>query len=186
MNQTSIAAPRPHLVSATPIRPHLLRYIQYRENLHGRQPLPVPGMSPLSIALGWHICKKKAYYLDPLDDLYRSHTSTLYFEVTPSMFAQNQRFVSATGLRRYEEFVSRSLTDHLLLLMLLAKAQRRAGKEVIEDFLRQSGLDDFIDFDAAKKAVFRLRAHRKLPPLWGHVQVRWQPEQLKFAFATPV
>lgn len=180
---TSTLADRPHLLGGMPIRPHLLRFIQFRENLHGRDPLTVPGMSPLSVALGWQICKKKAYYADPVDALYRTHTAVLRFQVSPSMYSDNLRFVSASGVRRYEEFVSRCLTDHMLFLFTQAKAQRRPGKDVIEEFLLQSGLDDFIDFDAAKKAVFRLRVHRKLPPLRGHLQVRWRPEQLSFAFA---
>lgn len=142
-----------------PIRPHLLRYVEWREGLSAGSPVQLPGPSLVATTLNL-ILVSKSRLLQSVASRTKALaqcTSRLHYEVHGRRYWQNQIFVTDDAALCFSEFVHVLLHHDLLDRIIAGQRERTLEKDVIVQFMITSGLDDFVDFDAMKQAQFRFR-----------------------------
>lgn len=152
------------------IKPHLLRYIQWREQFRQEdQPLIVPGLGPIAHVLSMLLVTDREY-LDarPLTTV-EGFTATLHYRVVQRHTMEPRFYVTDEGTREFNRFLQQLLQDDLHFRIREAAARRIQEKDVIEDFLHSTGLDEWLEFDTTKKANFRLKQFRNGCPVQGYV-----------------
>lgn len=142
-----------------PIRPHLLRYVEWREGLAPGAPVQLPGPSLVGVTLNLILVSKSRLLLSPdgRATALAHCTARLHYEVHGRRYWHNQIFVTDDAALAFGEFLA-SLMHHDLLEQIIAgQRDRRLEKDVIVQFMIATGIDDFIEFEAMKQAQFRFR-----------------------------
>jgi len=143
-----------------PIRPHLLRYVQWRELLEADEPIIIPGYSPIAQALDLCITNKTTY-LSSVKRRQESHlleyTTRLYYLVRGSRLAHNYIFVPPHVGMAYNVFLHHAFHDDLLHRIQAMQPEGEYEIGVIQAFLDEIGIADMIDYASVKRAQTRLR-----------------------------
>jgi len=147
------------IIGHLPIRPHLLRYVEWREGLSPGHPVVVPGPSIIAVTLNLILVSKSALLLcsRTREACLAKCSARLRYQVTGRRYWHNHIFVTDDSALAFGEFLTALLHQDLLDLIIAGQRERRLEKEVIVQFMLDTGLDDFIEFDALKQAQFRYR-----------------------------
>lgn len=153
------------LLACVAVKPHLLRYVVWREHFPtSAHPLPVPGLGPVSAALDMVLVSENEYLRSIPRESVDALGARLFYAVHGGARADYaRRFVTDAGTAQFNRFLEQLLRDDLDRLIFEAKSAGRKEKEAIEVFLDRTGLHDMLDFESLKKSAWRLRAHRGAP-----------------------
>lgn len=144
-----------------PIRPHLLRYVQWREHLDAGAPIIVPGITPIAQALDLCLTNKTSYLTSTLrkeEPSAHEYTERLYYLVRGATRCRyNFHFVTAPQGMAFNIFLHHAMHDDLLRLIQAGQAAGQYEINIIRNFLEDTGMDDLINDESVKKAQYRLR-----------------------------
>lgn len=159
----SPSAPQPASRCCLPVKAHLLQYVVWRERLPAADtPIPVPGLGPIAAALDMVRTFDHVYLGAAPREAVDHFTARLYYALDPS---ETRRFVADPGVILFNRFLDQLLRDDLFARILAGKSGGLQEKKVIEDFLTETRLDEFLDFESVKKAQWRLRVNRRVPTI---------------------
>lgn len=150
-----------------PVRPDMLAFVRWRENLAESAPLRVPGTGAISQYLYDLICFGKSMYfpganrLAPeCDDL----SARLKFEAEPGLI--DSSFFEYADLVAYyfNQYLYKNWLDSAATFVGAATLYCKGldSKDVLADYQRQTGVDAHRELDADIKAYYRLRLARGL------------------------
>lgn len=147
------------IIGHLPIRPHLLRYVEWREGLPPGQALAVPGPSIIAVTLNLILVSKTNMLLSGRcrDAKLAQCSARLRYQVTGRRYWRDHIFVADDSALAFGDFLTALLHQDLLDLIIAGQRERRLEKDVIVQFMLDTGLDDFMEFDALKQAQFRYR-----------------------------
>lgn len=184
-------------IACVAVRPHLLRFIAWREFLPDLNiPLLVPGIGPISAALDAVLVPLLEYRHSQSRCSVDEFGARLYYRISekekaaprPSRSPQlplfstasvaevehrtvqrERRFVTDAGMARFNRVVEQLLLDDLARYILREKQHHaRTETEAIYAFLDEVGISDLVEFDKAKKGAYRWRVHYNAPIIRGH------------------
>ncbi len=151
---------RQTVTGCIPVKKHLLQYVIWRERLpDAGTPIPVPGLGPIAAALDMVLTFDHIYLDSAPSPVVDKFTGRLYYAVEST----DRQFVPDTGALMFNRFLEQLLRDDLNARILEGKTLGIQEKNVIERFLSETGLDEYLDFESVKKAQWRLRVHRRAP-----------------------
>ena len=148
-----------------PIRPDLLKFIQWRENLAPDQALEVPGKGQISHYLATLIDFGKSLYFPGANRESREHpehSAKLKFIAKPGLidytfFEYADKVAECFNVFLYHAWLEEQSRYVSIAVNYSAKLD---AKDALEELRLASGMDDFRDSDADIKAYYRLRLHR--------------------------
>lgn len=156
-----------------PLEPAHLRYVEWRENLHSGQAIEIPGRSAIAAHLNALMSFAILFadedrFPQPAPLQLQAYTAKLYFNANHHL-ARHEIFLLADRIAFYlNDYLYTSLHDCLLDLVIAGKRDGKQEQHIIEYFLRQTQLDEYLDFEAVKKAQYRARKYRDMPSIKGH------------------
>lgn len=142
-----------------PMKPHLLKYVRYREGLAETKPLPIPGDNIISMYLNSLLVNKTALRDDP------RHTIDSYTAKLPVLFSNeklkwNQVFFTATRIQNFNNYVYRLMMDDLVERIITSKKLGQQEKVTINRFIHEVDLFE-ISHSGLTKASQRYRKKKK-------------------------
>ena len=153
--------PDPQFVGRVAIKPHLLRYVQWREGLKDENtPLVVPGLGPIAEVLSILLVTDREYTSSrPLSSV-DGFSAVLRYTVADRSSVTPRRFVTDEGTRHFNRYLQQLLNDDIYFRAREAQKQKVQQKTVIEEFLHVTGLDEWLEFDSMPKSQTRLKQFR--------------------------
>jgi len=151
------------------IKPHLLRYVQWREGLRDEHSaLIVPGLGPIAEVLSILLVSDREYLnARPLTSV-EGYTAVLHYAVLERSTSPARRFVTDEGTRHFNRYLQQLLNDDIYFRAKEAARQRIQQKTVIEEFLAATGLDEWLEFDSMPKSQTRLKQLRSGASVQGY------------------
>lgn len=150
-----------------PIRPDMLAFIHWRENLQPGEPLLLPGSGAISNHLASIIEFGKSMYFPGANRIAPDNaelTAKLKFSAAPGLI--DCSFFEYADLVAYyfNQFIVKHYLDSLATFVQAATFynERLDSKDVLADFQRQTGVDMHREHDADIKAYYRLRLSRRM------------------------
>lgn len=148
-----------------PIRPDLLAFIQWRENIAPGEALQLPGHGAISNYLSSLITFGKSMYFPGANRMAPDNealTARLKFQAAPglidcSFFEYADLVAFAFNEYLYKHWID-SLATYIQSAMLYN--QKLDAKDLLADYMRQTGVDSYREMDADIKAYYRLRLSR--------------------------
>jgi hypothetical protein len=159
------------------MRPAALQYVRWREYLRPDQQMQIPGRSPVSMFLQtqFSFCvlfHSEGFFPPPPAPQLKGFTDRLTFELHgPLATEQVFQLIDFTAAR-LDEFVTSMLYDDLIREIICGKMSGQHEKTIVENYLRETGLEDDISWDAAIKKLYRDRKERNLPSFRGHTHLK--------------
>lgn len=155
------------------VRPSTLAYIKWREYLDANTPLLLPGRTPFAsfLTTQFSLCAmfhSEGFFPPPPAPALSGFTARLPFELSGSLATHNIFQLIDFAAARLDTFCYDLMYDDLIREIILGKHQKAQEKTIVEDFLRDRGLEDDIQWDAAIKAVYRIRKGRDIPSFHGY------------------
>ena len=146
-----------------PIRPDLLKYVYFKENLPVGAPLELPGLGVIRgelhnlIAFGHGVfspftCERAEESLDPL-------SARLPFVLHSAVYHDFFQYADHVAYY-FNRFLQRLRMDDLTLRYQIAQELGVAGKDYISDIVTGLDFAEQKEFDAIIKAGYRLRKQR--------------------------
>lgn len=150
-----------------PMRPDLLRFIQWRENLEPDEYLPLPGKGFFSAYLTNMIELAQSMYFPGAVREARDrdeYSARLKFEAAPGLIDSTFFEYSPLITEKFNNVVYQALLEEQVRYVSIAceYTPHLDKKEALEHFRITTGLDEFRESDADIKASYRLRLHRGL------------------------
>ena len=156
-----------------PIRPDLLQFVRWRENLAPDQPLSLPGHGAIAtyitdlIAFARSLCPPEKAGGEPGVDVDRVHivqlTARLRFEARPGLLDESFFLYADLVAYYFNNFLAqhwREQVDAWSSVACFYTGMDR--KDAITDLYEVSGMAVFREVDSEIKSDYRPRAHRKL------------------------
>jgi hypothetical protein len=152
-----------------PVRPKVLRFVEWRENLTYGQPLELPGKSPICMFLQSQMLL--AFRTIDIPALRRHNPFPVSVEklgerlhlVLRGHYANPDIFLLLPEIaRNFDTFLPSLISEEVLSRTQIGFQFGLSGQMIIDEFLTEVGLDDLIESDAMIKDQFRFRARRKL------------------------
>jgi hypothetical protein len=155
------------------VRPATLEYVQWREFLAKKQPIQIPGRSPVASFLQTQLSfcvlfHSEGFFPPPPAPQLTGFTCHLPFEVHGSLATEHIFQLLDFTAARFEEFIVSLMWDDLTREIINGKHAKQHEKTIVENFLRERHLEDHIQWDAAVKAIYRLRKGRDIPTFRGY------------------
>jgi hypothetical protein len=150
-----------------PMRPDLLRFVQWRENLEASDYLTIPGKGFFSTYLANMIELAKSMYFPGAIRESRDnddYTAKLRFEAAPGLLDSTFFEYAHLIAIGFNNIVYQALLEEQCRYVGIAQTYSPGldAKEALEHFRISSGLDEVRESDADIKATYRLRLHRGL------------------------
>lgn len=157
------------------VRPSTLHYIRWREFLDEGAPLRIPGKTPfasfltaqLSFCVLFH---SEGFFPPPPAPVLNGFTERLPFEITGPLASEDIFQLIDHTAAKLDDFCYDLMYDDLIREIICGKHARAHEKTIVENFLRERGLEDDVQWDAAIKAVYRIRQGRNIPSFRGHTR----------------
>ncbi len=144
-----------------PIRPHLLRYVEWRECLVAGHPIVIPGMTIIAQALDLCLTNKTSYLTSTIrreESRVHEYSGRLHYLVHGiTRCRYNFHFVTAQQGMAFNIFLHHAMHDDLLRLIQAGQAAGQYEINIIKNFLDETGMDELINYESVKKAQYRLR-----------------------------
>jgi len=157
--------PAPGYSGMLPIRPDMLSFVRWRENLAPDQPIQLPGHGAIANYLSDLIDFGKSLYFPNANRIAPENpllTARLKFHAAPGLL--DETFFEYADLVAYyfNEYLYKHWLDSQATFIGSAMfyAPRLDAKDVLSDYMRQTGVDEFREQDADIKAYYRLRLSR--------------------------
>lgn len=165
----SSALPIHHHHGILPIKPALLEFVRYRENLSGAASLIlVPGLGPIAAAIDMVLVSADEYLASRPMQRVEAYTARLHYEITDLPHLHERRvYVNDTGAVLFNRFLEQLMRDDQYWRILKAKERGVQEKNTIAEFLDETNLNEFLELDTEKKGQYRLRRHRGIPSIRG-------------------
>lgn len=154
-----------------PIQPHLLAYLTWKENLSKGELFTIPSQSPIAVALSGYILLslrliRDARQVAPTCLKMERYTARLPFQIQ-GVYNPDFFIIADLIAKEFDAYLYHTLQAELFDRILFAKRFGMEEKDTIEGFLDESGLNYYLDFEAVKKAQYRLRQTRRTPTVRG-------------------
>ena len=171
---------RDQLQGQIAVRPSTLAYIKWREFLPETTHMQLPGKTPfasflstqLSLCVLFH---SEGFFPPPPAPLLTGFTARLPFEASGILATERIFQLIDFAAARLDSFCYDLMYDDLIREIICGKYAKAHEKTIVEDFLRDRNLEDDIQWDAAIKAVYRIRKGRDIPSFRGNVRFRSTP-----------
>ena len=151
-----------NVIVKMPIKPHLRKFVQWKENIACNDPLVVSHRTAISTFLSCFITNKSIWlgqspllsekYSDRLPLLVREHFANRYY-----------LYFTDETIMRFNRFCSHMLHEDLNVYVSWEVSGGEKINQVIYDFMLLLGIEDDISFDALKRGNHRFREYKKLP-----------------------
>ncbi len=132
-----------------PIRPHLLRYVEWRECLVAGHPIVIPGMTIIAQALDLCLTNKTSYLTSTIrreESRVHEYSGRLHYLVSGiTRCRYNFHFVTAQQGMAFNIFLHHAMHDDLLRLIQAGQAAGQYEINIIKNFLDQTGMDELIN-----------------------------------------
>lgn len=142
---------------SVPVKPYLLKFIQYIEGLGEGDVFDLNRKSLISDTLRRMFKYKKACLSSSLRDGYSASFPVL---VPPGIWNQGRFYLDQQAIHDFNTAVFYFFHEVLEFKLLEGTASGQERKQVIEDYMSLLGIDEDVDFDTVKKGNFRLRQPR--------------------------
>ncbi|MEL6968624.1 MAG: hypothetical protein AAFO02_00535 [Bacteroidota bacterium] len=148
------------LVVEVPIKTYLKKY------LYGLEKLPYD--SPIDCTKGGHIpIVIQLLFTGKMDlpyetDLAKDINDTIPVVLSWRKVDRKQVIITAERVRFFNQFLYKSFMDHLLVKVLAYRNTGRKEAELIREEMLKLDIIDDANFDAIKKALYRLRKSRNM------------------------
>jgi hypothetical protein len=157
------------------VRPSTLQYIRWREFLPEQSSLSIPGKTPFAsfLTTQFSFCAmfhSEGFFPPPPAPQLNGFTARLPFECHGSLATENIFQLINFTAARLDDFCYDLMYDDLIREIICGKYAKGHEKTIVEDFLRDRGLEDNIQWDAAIKAVYRIRKGRGITSFRGHAR----------------
>ncbi len=154
-----------HYTGMLPIRPDMLAFIRWRENLEPDQPLSLPGSGAISTQLAAIIEFGKSMYFPGANRLAPENedlTARLKFVADPGLIDCSFFEYADLVAHYFNRYLYKYWLDSMATFVQSATFYnpKLDSKDVLADFQRQTGVDTFREHDADIKAFYRLRLSR--------------------------
>lgn len=171
--RTDSLIPPPHR-GLLPVKKHLLAFVAWREHFPDLlTPLTVPGLGPIAAALDMVLTTGDAYLASSNWLTVDTYGARLHYLVQDiPRLRQDMLYVTDAGAAQFNRFLEQLLQDDLHARILAGKKNGDQEKRIIERFMDETGLNEYLEFDMLKKAQWRLRTHRGVPSVRGHNLMR--------------
>lgn len=171
--RTDNLTPPPHR-GLLPIKKYLLQFVAWREHLPDpTAPISVPGLGPIAAAIDMVLTTGDAYLRSNSWFTIDSYGARLHYIVQDlPRLKRDTLYVTDEGAAQFNRFLEQLMRDDLNMRILDGKKRGDQEKRIIEGFLDETGLNEYLDFDSEKKAQWRLRTHRGVPSVRGHNLMR--------------
>ncbi len=158
--------PVPGYSGMLPVRHDMLAFICWRENLSPDQPISLPGHGAIANYLTDLIAFGKSMYFPGANRIAPDNallSARLKFHAAPGLI--DSSFFEYADLVAYyfNEFLYKHWLDSQATFIggAILYSPKLDSKDVLADFMRQSGVDEFREQDADIKAYYRLRLSRR-------------------------
>jgi hypothetical protein len=154
------------LTYKVPIRPHLKKFVLYKENLSLDEALVVDdkrGYIPFFINL--ILCNKKTYHKYSNTKLPANYSDRLLIEFPVSHQLRNHIFLTNVNIKKLNNFIHKCFHDSLNQHIEQNCFSGSNIKESIYEYMSLLEIYDDISFETLKKGNYRFRKEKDLPPL---------------------
>lgn len=163
------------LLGQIAVRPATLQYVCWREHLAEGQPISIPGKTPFSsfLTIQFSFCvmfHTEGFFPPPPAPTLTGYTARLPFEVSGALANTDIFQLIDFTAAKLDEFCYNLMYDDLIREIINGKYAQAHEKTIVENFLRERGLEDHVQWDAAIKAVYRIRQGRNFPSFRGHTR----------------
>lgn len=149
-----------------PVSPALLRFVEWRDAIPSGQVIEVPSRTGIAALLEGMIQWLLIFHdefgpAEPPSVQCDRYSARLHFRLKGPSLARHEVFFYADRLCvQLNKILYQEAHAEILRQVLTGKAAKTQEKDTIDQFLRKTGMDDFWDFDAVKKAQYRARTDR--------------------------
>jgi hypothetical protein len=152
------------MIVSIPMKPHLLLYLRWREDLPLKTPYLLANRSPIGRHLSLLFCgKKRLHNGRPTYKVDRdTYTATLQVQLPSDYVGAMRIFVPDSDVVAFNQYIHDCLHENLMDRISAAPANVQI-KEVIEDLIDDMDAWGEVDFETLKKANYRIRKSRGLP-----------------------
>lgn len=164
--KTTTTAHKDGVYGYLPIRPDMLQFLRWRENLPPAEPLLLPGHGGIAAYLTGLIEMGKALYFP---DSHRAAPdladciSKLRFRAAPGLVDESFFLYAEWVAYVFNRFLYNLYVDEGCFYVAVAQSYAPARlefKDALYHFHSESGVNDYREFDADIKSTYRLRDHR--------------------------
>lgn len=145
-----------------PVKPHLLRFVEFQEELQHTEPLRLLGSSPTVTFIKSHLAYKEAYdYYHP-DKSTELLTDSLSVIIPPRHFLRGNFHFTDHAVLHFDNFLNGRFNEFLTTRVELFSALGFQQKDTILSFMELLNIDeDSAEFERIKKAVYRTKKSKK-------------------------
>lgn len=153
-----------NIEAAMPMKPHLKRYVEWRENIPQNGFIDITNSSSeISWVLGGVLTDYLKYKHDAQRKLSDEYSEQLRFKIDAYRFQANQIYFSPPQIRYFNTYVYRRMNFHLLEEVMRNQVHNIPARDTIWTFVNDSQMEGLISFDALLKANYRLRKTQDFP-----------------------
>lgn len=147
-----------------PMKPYLKHYVLWKENIGPDEILDLSeSQSEISWVLAGCLTNALKYNFDKHRKLSKAYSEKLIFAISPKRIQYNMIYFAPPQIRYFNTFVYRQLHHHLLDRVMRGQARGIPEVDIIWEFMYETGIEPYANFEALKKANYRLRKSKNLP-----------------------
>lgn len=152
--------------SCIPTKPHLAKFVFWLENMKDGEPLNLSYGGIVAHTLRLFLMNKSSMLREDKDGTWsvRDFTAPIPFRVTARMEAFNSFYLSRRSIVIFNQHLHVLFYEMLLSRILDKKLKYGMDeKAVIYEWMKELDIEELLTFDAADKAIHRLRVEKNLP-----------------------
>jgi hypothetical protein len=155
-----------NFTSCIPSKPHLAKFVFWLENLESGQALNLSYGGIVAHTLRLFLTNKSAMLREDGAGAWsiREYKAVIPFQVTARMESFNSFYISRKSIVLFNQHLHVLFYEILLTRILNAKSKYGLNeKDVIYEFMKELDIEEDLTYDAADKAIDRLRVEKNLP-----------------------
>lgn len=151
------------LTGSIPIRPHLLKYVCWNENIKIGEAIDLKGGGNIAFILQMLLRGKlESISYDDRQSVGKDYTQSLYYVYPLRHLNEGRIFIDEKAILIFNQFLHKHFHETLNVLIIQNQKYGIKIESSIKDFMDMLGIEDEIEYDSLKKANFRLRIARNI------------------------
>jgi len=157
--RTSVAS----LTGSIPVRPHLLKYVCWSENIDLDQAIDLKEGSNIAFVLQMLLRGKlESISYDKRQHINDDYSASLKYTYPLRHLNEGRIFIDERSILIFNRFLHKQFHETLLTLVIQNQRYSVTTSDTIKGFMDTLDIFDDIEFDSLKKANFRLRKAKKI------------------------
>jgi len=157
-----------------PMQPHLLKFVYWMENMEPGEPIDLTKKTMITRTMLLLFTPKKQIPINDSDTVtnqFTRFTVKLKYSITLRQKQFKDFYISRSNIALFNDHMH-LLFHEILTQRILTQIHSKKEKTIVEDYLKEIGADDDIDWHTVKRTNGRLRGNKEIPTI----------HQLKAAF----